>query len=150
MYPHINSVMIIGNGIARIKEKLGERNRVVKIPLMKAGQSFTAKWDDRGVWLDNLGSQPLLPWGVFETAIELMIEKNTQNIGAHVLKGKAVGFRLGSIELPLDSIEGRVAHKVFGKAIGQTTFRRISAIVGVLSFAGICTNGRGYVTLHQL
>ncbi|CAG5072941.1 hypothetical protein DYBT9623_04477 [Dyadobacter sp. CECT 9623] len=141
--------MIIRKGIARIKEQLGEKNHVVTIPLMKAGQSFTAKWDDRGVWVDNLDKQPLLPWAVFETAIELMIEKDSKNRGAHVLKGNAVGHRLGTSAFPLDSIEGRVAHVVFGKKIEQTAFRKISAIVGVLSFAGICTNGRGYVTLNQ-
>jgi hypothetical protein len=141
--------MIIKNGIARIKEQLGEKNNVVTIPLMKAGQSFTAKWDDRGVSVDNLGNQPLLPWAVFETAIELMVEKNTQNEGAHVLKGKAVGHTLDSLEFPLDSIEGCVAHKVFKIQPGKTTYRKISAIVGVLSWAGICTNGRGYVTLNQ-
>jgi hypothetical protein len=105
--------MIIKNGIARIKEQLGEKNNVVTIPLMKAGQSFTAKWDDRGVSVDNLGNQPL------------------------------------SLEFPLDSIEGCVAHKVFKIQPGKTTYRKISAIVGVLSWAGICTNGRGYVTLNQ-
>lgn len=137
------------NGIARIKQQLGEKNRVVTIPLMKAGQSFTAKWDDKGVWVDNLGNQPLLPWKVFEVAIELMIEKEAQSKGAHIMKGNAVGYTLGSVEFPLDSIEGRVAHKVYNIQPGRTTYRKISAIVGVLSFSGVCENRRGYVMLNQ-
>ena len=136
-------------GIEKIKGKLGEKDYEVEIPLMNAGKSFTARWNDEGIWVSNLGNQPLLKWAVFRTAIDLMIEKDTARKGARILKGKAVGYTLGSPEFPLDSIEGRVAHKVFEIQPGKNTYRKISAIVGILSWAGICTNRRGYVTFNH-
>ena len=50
-----------------------------------------------------------LIWEVFDAAVEVVIQKG----GA--MKGKArSGAKLGSDDLPLDSVEGYIAHKVHG------------------------------------
>jgi len=55
--------------------------------------------------------------------------------------------RLGDSKLPIDSVEGYIAYKVYGKALGDTVFRRISPICGLLAWAGICNNERGFLRL---
>jgi hypothetical protein len=52
-----------------------------------------------------------------------------------------------SAGLPIDSVEGRIAFKVYGKQLGQTVFRRITPIACILEWAGICMNQRGKVVL---
>ena len=75
----------------------------------------------------------LLEWEVFDELEELFKEK-----GPFVLKGDAMNFKLGESGLPIDSIEGRVAYKIYDKGWGDRAFRRISPIVGILVWADIC------------
>ena len=49
-----------------------------------------------------------------------------------------MGSKLGDPGLPLDSIEGHVALKVFKKKPEQSVFRRITPIACILIWAGIC------------
>lgn len=96
-----------------------------------------------GVIVTNLGSSPFIPLSIFETTIELLLQK--ENHAA--VKGNAKSGRLGDELLPLDSIEGYVAQKVYGKAKGTSVLRRITPISRILEAAGIVENGRGYLRL---
>ena len=113
--------------------------------MMNAGQ-FTARWYERGIWVSNLGNQRLLPWTVFETVIELGLEKE---VGVRINKGNAMGRRLGEVDLELDTVEGKIAHRVFGKQPGMTVFRRVSPVVGILVWSGIFRNGQGFIVLNE-
>jgi hypothetical protein len=56
--------------------------------------------------------------------------------------------RLGDEGLPLDSIEGHIAHVVYGKQIGDSVFRRISPIAAILVWAGICEDEPGELIIR--
>jgi hypothetical protein len=65
-------------------------------------------------------------------------------------KGKSrSGAKLGSDDLPLDSIEGCIAHKVHGVQIGKTAFGPGFVIAAVLDWAEICNNERGYLNIRK-
>ena len=51
-----------------------------------------------------------------------------------------MGPKLGEPELPFESIEGHIAHVVYGKKNGESVFRRITPISCILIWAGICVS----------
>jgi len=115
-----------------IRRKFDEIGSPADIPLLKGG-SFKARLMDEGVEVDNLGTQPFLNWAAFQEAVCAMIRN-----GGRAKRGDAMQSRLGDPGLHLDSIEGHVAHVVYGKRVGETVFRRITPIGCVLVWAGIC------------
>jgi hypothetical protein len=125
-----------------IKKKFEKMDRQVRIPLQN-GESFNASMSIGGVMVDNLGGQPLLPWIVFEQAINLLTRKR-----GRAEKGNALDEKLGDKGLTLDSIEGHIAHGVYGKGIGESVFRRISPISAILIWAGLCDNAPNELILR--
>jgi hypothetical protein len=63
--------------------------------------------------------------------------------GVGFVRLDAMNSRLGDEGLPLDSVEGYVAHVVDGKQVGESVFRRISPIAAILVWAGICDSAPG-------
>jgi len=131
--------------IERIRNAFGRINDLHQIPLLTANNFFTAHMVQEGIIVDNLGANSLLVWSVFESAIDLLI---ANGVGIPVMKGSAMNNLLGDPGLPLDSIEGYVAQKVYQKQIGQAIFRRISPIVGILRWTGIARNEQGVLILE--
>lgn len=125
-----------------IRQKFASTGNPVVIPLMKGGKTFKAKLTVTGVEVDNLRAEKLLPWSVFETTLHLLHEN-----GGSAMRGNVMGFRLGDNELPLNSVEGRVAHIVYNKIPGDSVFRRISPIAAIMVWAGICTSGNKRLAL---
>jgi len=128
--------------VEAIKRKFERIDRKVIIPMQK-GRAFKASMTDEGVMVDNLGNQPLLPWVVFQGAIDLLIRK-----GGRAEKGNAMASRLGAEGLPLDSIEGHIALTVYGKRPGESVFRRISPISAILVWAELCDTNPGELVLR--
>lgn len=118
-----------------IRRKFASAGNPAIIPLMKGGKVFHATLRAEGIEVDNLRAEILLPWSVFETAFQLLREN-----GGSAFRGNAMEFRLGDNELPLNSVEGRVAHRVYGKLPGDSVFRRISPIAAIMVWAEICTS----------
>lgn len=137
----MNSKGIYLNFTEKIKNKFDNGKGKVDIPL-QTNNTFKAKATKEGIELDNLGNYPLLEWKVFDEIENLFKEK-----GPAVLKGDAMNYKLGESGLPIDSIEGRVAYKVYNKELGDSVFRRISPIVGILRWADICDNQNKYLVL---
>jgi len=117
--------------------------RVMIIPMQTEG-TFSAVMVDGGVIVSDLGNQPFLPWDIFTETVSLLIQK-----GGSAEKGNVMGHRLGSDALPLDSVEGHVAHTVYGKQKGESVFRRISPIANILVWSGICVNEPGKLSLSK-
>lgn len=130
------------NAIEKIKEKFLKNDRSAEIPLFRGQRTFQAILSEKGISVSNLASHSFLPWEVFEEAITLLKEKN-----GCALKGNAMNYKLGETGLPIDSIEGRIAFKVYGKQIGQGVFRRITPIACTLVWSGLCVNLRGKLVL---
>lgn len=128
-----------------IIKRFKETDGIAVIPLMKSDKTFTATCTEEGIQVSNLGNQSLLSWEVFYKTIELL----NQN-GGKALKGDAMKGRLGDSKLPIDSIEGYIAYKLYGKVLGDVVFRRISPISGILTWAGICKNDRGLLKLKNI
>jgi len=118
-----------------LRQKFASADNPAAIPLMKGGKTFYATLVAEGIEVSNLGAERVLPWHVFETTLQLLHEN-----GGSALRGNAMGFRLGDTELPLNSVEGRVAHRVYGKVPGDSVFRRISPIAAIMVWAEICTS----------
>ncbi len=104
------------------------------IPLLKGDKTFQAQLSHDGVYVNNLGNQPFLPWTVFTETVLLLTRK-----GGRVFRGDAMNSKLGSRDLPIDSVEGYIAHVVYNKQIGETVFRRVTPVACILIWAGICT-----------
>ena len=125
-----------------IIKKFNETEGIAVITLMKRDVTFTATYNNEGIQVSNLGSQGFLSWEVFYETID-MLKQN----GGKASKGDAMAGRLGDSKLPIDSVEGYIAYKVYGKALGDVVFRRISPICGILKWAEICLNERGILRL---
>jgi len=129
--------------INRLMVSFQALDRSINIP-MQTGVSFSAVMVDGGIDVSNLGNQPFLPWEVFTETVSLLIRQ-----GGSADKGNAMGYRLGSEELPMDSVEGHVAHTVYGKQKGESVFRRITPIANILVWSGICINEPGRLSLSD-
>jgi hypothetical protein len=125
--------------IEMIKRKFDKPNRAVRIP-MPGGRLFKATMTEEGIMVDNLGSRPLLPWIVFEEVVKLLARN-----GGRAANGNAISSKLGDAGLSLESVEGHVAHWVYGKRVGDSVFRRILPITAILVWAGLC-----YAIPHEL
>ncbi len=117
-----------------------------QVPLLRYSQRgktiFKAHLTNDGIFVDNLPhANSLLPWEVFVETVKLL-----EGQGGSARKGSSV-YKLGSEQLPLDSIEGHIAHVVFNKQVGETVLRRISPITGILRWARICESKPGKLVL---
>lgn len=130
-----------------LKDRIIETNDTIEIPLQGGGKMTVEPviFNNTvlGVNVDNLRDKPYLPIDVFIVVISLLSISN-QN---QAIKGSAQGGKLGSSELPINSIEGHVAKVVYGIPIGKFAFQRITPISRILEWAGVCENGRGFLRL---
>lgn len=124
--------------IRHLLERAGGRTR---IPKLRRG-TFQAELEKDGIRVDNLGSQPLLPWAAFEETVGLLIRN-----GGRAPRGDAQAGRLGDRKLPLDSVEGHIAHSVYGKHPGDSVLRRITPVACILIWAGVCEHAPGELIL---
>ena len=125
-----------------IKNKFAATGSPAQVPLLRGHGSFTAQLTHDGIRVDNLGTQPFLPWAVFQEAICILIRS-----GGKAKRGNAMNYRLGSPGLPLNSIEGHIAHVLYGKREGDTVFRRITPVACILIWAGVCKPAPGELIL---
>lgn len=88
--------------------KIGEVWRVRKHSASEGKpRTFTAELAPDGMRMDSLGTQPLLRWEVFSEVVRLL-----GRYGGVCSKGDAMKGRLGDALLPLEPVEGHVAHVV--------------------------------------
>lgn len=131
----------MNNLIEIIENRFHNRNEV-EIPLIRGDKYFKAKLCKDGIEVDNLRTQPFLPWDVFIKTVELLEVK-----GGTARKGDAMNCKLGERGLEFDTIEGYIASGVYGKEVGDSVFRRITPICNILIWAGLCENGKGELKL---
>ena len=132
--------------VRKIKEKLNESGGRAFVPLYN-GDLCEVGFDPNGKGLVS----PKIPvpnhliWEVFEAAVEVVLQN-----GGKVMKGKArSGAKLGSDDLPLDSLEGYIAHKVHGVEVGKTAFGPGFVVAAILDWAEVCNNERGFITIKS-
>ena len=131
--------------VRKIKEKLNDNGGKAIISLY-SGDSCDIGFDTNGKGLVSSKIPPKnqLTWEAFDAAIEIVIEN-----GGKIIKGNARMGKLGSDYLPIDSLEGHIAHKVHGVQIGESAFGPGFVIAAVLDWAEICHNERGYLRIND-
>ena len=130
--------------VRMIKEKLNKSDGRASIPLYN-GDLCEIGFDSNGKGLvsPKIPVPNQLTWEVFEAAVEVVVQN-----GGKVIKGKArSGAKLGSDDLPLDSLEGYIAYKVHGVEIGKAAFGPGFVVAAILDWAEILNNERGFVTI---
>lgn len=127
-----------------IKKKFDEVGNPARVPLIRGNKTFEAEISQDGIFVDNLGNQPRLHWNVFVEAVSILKEN-----GGHAKKGNAMNSKLGEKGLPIDSIEGHIAYKMYGYKEGDSVFRRITPIACILIWANICKHKPGKLILSN-
>lgn len=95
--------------------------------------AFSAVLINGGIEVDNLQAHNFLHWTVFREALSVLARKD-----GRARLGDAEQARLGDPALPLDSIEGHIAHVVYGRGVGDPVFARVKSLAAILVWAGIC------------
>lgn len=129
--------------LQKIKQKLNESEGLALLTLPK-GKTFYLYYEEYGNGLcsTNLPSKRILYWTVFDDAVTLLKKE-----GGKAIKGNAMKGKLGSSQLPLNSVEGYVAAHSYHAKQGDSCLRMISTISSILEWANICINGYGYLEL---
>jgi len=125
-----------------IRSKFSVTGSPAKVPYIRKTGSFSAELTDTGIIVDNLGNQPFLPWAVFQEVIYVLIRN-----GGRAERGNAMNYKLGESGLSLDSIEGHIAHTVYGKNDGVSITRRITPIACIMIWSGVCESEPGELVL---
>lgn len=128
--------------ITLIRDRFRETGNPTIVPLLRHGE-LIAELVPYGVSVSDLGTQPLLPWAVFQETVALLVRN-----GGRAARGDAMGAKLGEPGLPFDSIEGHIAHTVYNKQAGETVFRRIAPIAAILIWVGVCEAAPGELVLR--
>src|SRR5947207_650840 len=76
------------NVVDTIKRRFEQAGPSAEVPLLRGG-AFTAEITANGIMVDNLGTQPLLPWVVFDEAVALLRRR-----GGRADRGDAMKCRL--------------------------------------------------------
>ncbi|MSS62817.1 DUF2089 domain-containing protein [Velocimicrobium porci] len=131
--------------IQKIKSQLNMANGLVKLTLPK-GTDFYIYYEEygNGLCATNLPSNRILHWSVFDQTITLLQQKNGRAIKGNAMKGK-----LGSNDLPFDSVEGYIAANTYHAQKGDSCLRMISTVAAILEWTGLCINGYGYIELIE-
>jgi hypothetical protein len=124
-------------------DECADESRTVSISLKKGNGQFFMKLSKDGIMVSNLGKQPMLPWAVFTETV-LLVKKN----GGRAIKGDAMKGKLGDSKLPIDSVEGNIAFRVYDQKLGESVFRRITPVCNILEWAGICIDERGELLIN--
>lgn len=124
--------------IKAISSKLKDLPKGQSLIPGQRGKPFSAQWTEKGVQVDNLRGQSLIPWELFGHIENFLISQPSQCAP----RGNAMNARLGDPKLPIDSIEGQMAI-FYNKKPGDSVFRRISPVANLLVWAGVCRHTRG-------
>lgn len=126
--------------VKSIKDRLNKAGGHARIPLITEGNVMDIWYDSDGSGLesDKIPVPNQLTWEVFIAAYSIAAAQEGE-----LYKGYARAGKLGSDKLPIDSLEGYIAHAVHGVKDGKSAFSPGFAIAAILDWAGIFINERG-------
>ncbi|BFK82140.1 hypothetical protein I3900191A7_22850 [Clostridium baratii] len=133
------------NVVKILKEKLNKVNgsTIIKLKSNKDCDIRFSKNGD-GIISSKIPGDDTMRWEVFDAVIELLNKS-----GGKALKGNARSGKLGNPKFTIDTVEGYIAFKAYGKQEGESSFGPGFVIYAILEWAGICENGRGYIRLNN-
>ena len=138
--PRKEIVMAEGKGTAskQIISKLNASGGSAECRMLR-GDPLTIWLTEDGV--GNSGYPDLIcEWAVFDAIVE-----KARELGGIMYRGDSAaqnGAKIGSKELPLDTIDAYISVEFYGNQIGKATIRRSTYYAAILAWAGICTNNR--------
>ena len=133
-----------------IQDKLIECGGKAKLPMLK-GEPLDIWVASSGEGIENSGFTSLVcEWRILEAIVN-----KANELGGIMYRGDSAaqrGAKIGSDELPLDTIDAYIAVEFYGGRIGATTLRRSTYYAAILAWAGIVDNHRskgcgGYITV---
>lgn len=133
-----------------IQDKFLECGGKAKMPMLK-GEPLDIWVASSGEGIANSGYTALIcEWHILEAIV-----KKANKLGGIMYRGDAAaqnGEKIGSNELPLDTIDAFISLEYYGGSIGATTLRRSTYYSAILAWAGIVENHRsrgkgGYIVV---
>ncbi len=136
--------------IQTLQEKIIECGGQALMPVLK-GEPVPFWLSSTKGGLESKGLRGVvLEWRIFDAIVKKAI-----SLGGKMYRGDSAaqsGAKIGSDDLPLDTIDGFIATEFYGAHIGDTTLRRSTYYAGILDWAGIARNHRsqgqgGFITI---
>ena len=132
------SVESKGSASQRIIELLNSSNGVASCPMLK-GDPLKIWLTDNGVM--NSGFEDFVcEWQIFDAIVD-----KARELGGVMYRGDSAaqnGAKIGSDELPIDTIDAFISVNYYGNKVGNSTLRRSTYYAAILAWAGICKNKR--------
>ncbi len=133
----------------RIIELLNANGGKAECPMLK-GEPLT-------IWLTSDGVKNsgftnfVCEWDIFDAIVD-----KARELGGTMYRGDGAaqsGAKIGSKELPLDTIDSFISIEFYGNYEGNSTLRRSTYYAAILAWAGICQNKRsrgegGFIVLN--
>ena len=123
-----------------IQDKFLKCGGVSKMPMLK-GDPLDIWVSSSGEGIENSGFTTLVcEWHILEAIV-----KKANELGGKMYRGDAgaqKGAKIGSPDLPVDTIEAFLSLEFYGGSIGASTTRRSTYYCAILSWAGIVENRR--------
>lgn len=133
-----------------IQDKFLECGGKSKMPMLK-GEPLDIWVESCGKGIENSGFTALVcEWHILEAIV-----KKANELGGIMYRGDAAaqsGAKIGSEELPIDTIDAFISLEFYGGSIGGSTLRRSTYYAAILAWAGIVENHRskgkgGYIVV---
>jgi len=123
-----------------IKDKLNKSGGNTSINLITPGKEAKIWFDSNGNGLecDKIPVPNQLTWESFTAAYNIAVAQDGE-----LYKGYARAGKLGSDKLPINSLEGYIAHEVHGVSEGESAYSPGFVIAAVLDWVGVFINERG-------
>ena len=140
-------------------EGLGSASKIIAKKLEECGGSADCpmlRGEPLKIWLTTEGVRNsgfpnlICEWKIFDAIVN-----KARELGGKMYRGDGAaqsGAKIGSKELPLDTIDSFISLKFYGRNIGDSTLRRSTYYCAILAWAEICENKRsdgigGYIEL---
>lgn len=149
-----NKLTEIANGskvIKALQEKIIAHGGKSLMPVLKGNPvPFYLSPKNDGLISEGL-PKVVLEWHIFDAIVKKAI-----SLGGKMYRGDSAaqnGAKIGSDELPLDTIDGFISVEFYGAKTGSATTRRSTYYAGILDWAGIAVNHRsqghgGFITIN--
>ena len=133
-----------------IQDKLLACGGRSKLPMLK-GEPLDMWVSPNGNGIENSGYTALVcEWHILEAIV-----KKANELGGTMFRGDSAaqnGAKIGSADLPADTVDGFISLEFYGASIGSSTTRRSTYYAAILAWAGIVENHRskgqgGYIVV---
>lgn len=128
-----------------IMKKLVEAGEEVKITLLNHDTCYFTLGGSNFFLCEKLPGQ-YVTFNIFDIVVDFLKKQPH----GRAIKGGARGSKVGYDKCQEGTIMYEIATKYYGKEIGESSFDPLFVIAAILEWAGVASNERGYVELHNV